>query len=321
VAARAPQPAAAQQPGELVAFDSPASDLKVVSAEQYIAEVQQLQALVASCKAKAEACESGKVGDDVTVTAGDRRFDVRRAWLRNALTEAKGKNDADRAELMAKASSRLAADAEEAGASASSDAAAEQRARSEADAILSRGEFRTVEPEGWFDKKWAMLTLWFGALIDGFFSRLPHSSFVAPLIEWGLLVAAAVALIVWAWRVTQQQRVELAVPDADRQLIWQKESDDWARRAEAQAAAEDWREAVHCLYWAAIVMMEGRRFWRPNRARTPREYLPLLEAGSPRQRALGGLTRLFERIWYGLRPAARRDFEQAQALLDELKAA
>ncbi len=61
--------------------------------------------------------------------------------------------------------------------------------------------------------------------------------------------------------------------------------------------------------------------WRPNRARTPREYLPLLEAGSPRQLALGGLTRLFERIWYGLRPAARRDFEQAQALLDELKAA
>jgi hypothetical protein len=76
---------------------------------------------------------------------------------------------------------------------------------------------------------------------------------------------------------------------------------------------------VHCLYWAAIVMLEGRRLWRANRARTPREYLPLLEAGSVRQRALGGLTRIFERIWYGLRPASRQDFERAQALLEELK--
>jgi hypothetical protein len=307
-------------------FDSPPSDLKVVSKQQYLAEIQQLQALVASCKAKADACDAGKVGDDVTVASGtlpgDFRFDVRRGWLRNALNDAKSKGEQERAESMAKASDRLDADVQEAAASAQSATIATGKlARAKADAILSRGEFRTVQPEGWLDRESGLVELWLSTLIDSFFSRLPHSSWTAPLIEWGLLVAAAVALIVWAWRVTQQQRVELSVPDADRQMVWQKESDDWARLAEARAAAEDWREAVHCLYWAAIVMLEGRRMWRPNRARTPREYLPLLEAGSPRQLALGGLTRLFERIWYGLRPAARRDFEQAQALLDELKAA
>ncbi len=320
--ARDPARAVAQQPNGLVAFDSPASDLKVISQQQYLGEMQLLQGLVASCKAKASACDGDKVVADETVASGSQRFDVRRAWLRNALTDAKGKNDADRAELMAKASARLSADAQEVPNPAQTpDGAPEKLARAKVDAILSRGEFRTVQQEGWLDQKWALLMTWIGMVLDGFFNRLPHSSWVAPVIEWGLLVAAAVALIVWAWRVTQQQRVALAVPDADRQMVWQKESDDWARRAQVEAEAEAWREAVHCLYWAAIVMLEGRRFWRPNRARTPREYLPLLEAGSQRQRALSGLTRLFELIWYGLRPAARADFERAQALLEELKAA
>jgi hypothetical protein len=314
--------ARAQQASGVVAFDSPASDFKIVTQEQYLAELQTLQALVASCKAKAAACDAGKADEDVTVTAGGRRFDVRQAWLRNALTDARGKSDAERGELMAKAADRLNADAQEVTSSTQpAQGTPQMLARKEADAILSRSEFGKVEQEGWLDQKWALFTLWFSALVDRFFSGLPHSSWVAPVVEWGILIAAAVALIVWAWRVTQQQRVALAVPDANRQILWQKESDDWARRAEVQAAAGDWREAVHCLYWAAIVMLEGRRAWRPNRARTPREYLPLLEAGSQRQRALNGLTRLFERIWYGLRPAARRDFEQAQALLDELKAA
>ncbi len=308
--------------GQEVAFDSPPSDLKVVTQEQYLAENQQWQALVASCRDKADACDASKIDSDVTVTSGPRQFNVRWAWLRDELNDAKSKNTAERAELMAKAAKRLSTDAEEATGSAGAvDDGRERLARAKADAILSRGEFRTVQQESWLDRKWALLSLWFKALIDGFYSRLPHSSWIAPLIEWGLLFAAAVALIVWAWRVTQQQRVELSVPESERQTVWQKESDDWARRAEAQAAAEDWREAVHSLYWAAIVMLEGRRFWRPNRARTPREYLPLLEAGSARQRALGGLTRIFERIWYGLRPAGRGDFEQAQRLLDELKAA
>jgi hypothetical protein len=102
--------------------------------------------------------------------------------------------------------------------------------------------------------------------------------------------------------------------------VWQKESDDWAARAQAEAGRGDWREAVHCLYWSAIVLLEGQRMWRQNRARTPREYVALLEPGSTKQQALGGLTRVFERIWYGLRPAAETDFRQASAMLDQLRA-
>jgi hypothetical protein len=311
---------------DVVTFDSPSSHLRQVSEEQYKADIEQLQGLVARCKAKADACDAAKAEDDVTVSEGGRSFDMRRNWLRIALGEAKGKaqgkSDAERGELMAKATARLDADLQAAeGAGTSAAGGANAAARAAADAILSRSEFRTVQEQGWLSKKWALVGLWLGMLWDSLFANLPHSELAAPLLEWLVLIAAAVGLILWAWRVTQQQRVELAVPDSDRQLVWQKEADDWARRAQVEADREAWREAVHCLYWAAIVMLEGRRFWRPNRARTPREYLALLEAGSARKRALGGLTKIFERIWYGLRPAGRRDFEEAQALLDELKAA
>jgi hypothetical protein len=68
-------------------------------------------------------------------------------------------------------------------------------------------------------------------------------------------------------------------------------------------------------------MMEGKKLWRHNRARTPREYLMLLEPGSGMQLALRRLTKLFERIWYGLRPAAESDYTSALVLFEELRGA
>ena len=67
------------------------------------------------------------------------------------------------------------------------------------------------------------------------------------------------------------------------------------------------------------MLLEGQKLWRQNRARTPREYLRLLQAGSDKQRALGGLTGIFERIWYGLRPAAESDYRQASSFLEQLR--
>jgi hypothetical protein len=61
--------------------------------------------------------------------------------------------------------------------------------------------------------------------------------------------------------------------------------------------------------------------WRQNRARTPREYLLLLEPGSRVQQTLRLLTQIFERTWYGLRPAAERDYTRALVLFEELRSA
>jgi hypothetical protein len=47
----------------------------------------------------------------------------------------------------------------------------------------------------------------------------------------------------------------------------------------------------------------------------------LLEPNSPRQITLRSITRIFERIWYGLRVAAHEDYAQALALFEELRRA
>jgi hypothetical protein len=119
----------------------------------------------------------------------------------------------------------------------------------------------------------------------------------------------------------QRQRLAVRIESSAASEIWQKDSDNWAELARAEAAKQDWRSAVHCIYWATIVMMEGKKLWRQNRARTPREYLMLLEPGSGIQGTLRSLTQLFERIWYGLRPAAESDYASALALFEELRRA
>jgi hypothetical protein len=315
-----PSLAAAQKSPEVIVSPG-ASDLKLLTGSEYLANIAQMQTLVESCKANAAACDPTQASGDFLVgEAGGERFTIRRDWLRAVLADAKNANDTARAELMAQSAARLRDDAAEASAPAptSPDAPA---ARAKANAILSGDEFRSVQQVSWFTQQVALFSMWLARWLNGAFSKLPRSPWLVPLLEGGGLLCAIAGLLVWAWRTTRRQRLALAVPAAERQLLWQRESDDWARRAEEQAAAGDWREAVHCLYWSAIVLLEGRRFWRANRARTPREYLPLLESGTPRHAALGGLTRLFERIWYGLRPATQSDFERAQALLEALKAA
>ena len=74
--------------------------------------------------------------------------------------------------------------------------------------------------------------------------------------------------------------------------------------ARAEAANQNWRAAVHCLYWAAIVMLEGPQAV----AAKSRTYSAGVCAAAVSQaradaRRCCKLTQLFERIWYGLRPA------------------
>jgi hypothetical protein len=96
---------------------------------------------------------------------------------------------------------------------------------------------------------------------------------------------------------------------------------NWMREAEDHAAAGRFRDAVHCLYWASIVALEGQRLWQPDRARTPREYLRLLDPTSATAPLLRRQTFSFETIWYGLRPAARLDYDSALELHRQLRAA
>jgi hypothetical protein len=90
--------------------------------------------------------------------------------------------------------------------------------------------------------------------------------------------------------------------------------------AEARAAAAkgEWRDAIHLAYWAGISFLERQGHWKPDRARTPREYLRLLSSASEHRDTLTGLTRIFEVTWYAKRGANEAAFSQTLAALEKL---
>jgi hypothetical protein len=103
-------------------------------------------------------------------------------------------------------------------------------------------------------------------------------------------------------------------PGAPSAREWQL----WLKDAQAMAAENRWREAIHFVYWASIARLESRRLWPADRARTPREYLGLLPGADPRKPSLTALTWSFERTWYGGRAAASSDFKAALEMASEL---
>jgi hypothetical protein len=84
------------------------------------------------------------------------------------------------------------------------------------------------------------------------------------------------------------------------------------------AQQQDWRNAIHLAYWAGISFLESGGAWKPNRARTPREYLRLMGSRKPEYPSLAALTRKFELVWYGDRAASSLDFQETLGQLEKL---
>ncbi len=193
------------------------------------------------------------------------------------------------------------------------------RERAVADEVLRRPEFQRQQSESWWERKKRQM---FGMLVR-LFSQVTRLGRAAPwlvrTLQWALFGGAAVGLLVFLIRQMARQRLRVSLADgAVKAEVWTREASDWAQRAEAFAKESAWREAVHCLYWAAIVLLESRRAWRHNPTRTPREYVRLLKAGSAQQEVLRELTRIFELTWYGLRETDEREYEEARGLFEGL---
>ncbi len=310
----------------LAALPVQALALKQSSLAEYTAHLRDLHALVERCQASAAACDPALVRDDdqvkldglgagANVNASEARYD----WLRNAIKAASdGKASGRHANLDA-ADARIEEELREAGANPAGVPFAD--ARHKADAILRHPEFVTVADQSVWEKILARFFLWLDSLFNHVASFGRRSPWIAPLLEWGLISLAMAGLLLWAMRTLQRQRLAVRT-EASRQIEpWEEASRNWLNLAEEQAARQEWREAIHCLYWASIVMLEGRRFWSPNRSRTPREYVALLEPGSQRWSLLRQQTRGFERIWYGLNPADAADYRSALELHEQLRAA
>jgi hypothetical protein len=293
--------------------------VRPVSPAEYRGHLESLKMLVKACQKNPTECEAKKVGDDERVEGGG--FQARWSWLRQTLVSAHDVKTPDREKLLQGADARLNEDAALAAGTALQSGDEFQHARKKTDEVLSRPEFQTMAQQSYIEREIARFWQLVAGMFDGVSRFGKRSPWLVPLIEWGSITLAAAGLLAWVLRTIQRQRLAVRIELSATAEVWQKESDNWAELARAEAARQDWRAAVHCLYWATIVMMEGRKLWRQNRARTPREYLLLLEPGSGMQQALRRLTQLFERIWYGLRPAAESDYASALILFEELRSA
>lgn len=192
------------------------------------------------------------------------------------------------------------------------------RAQTAAQKILAGAEFQRPEPTLW-DRIKAKILSAIIRIFTGIDRVTTRSPWMGRALEWLLFIAAAVGLLVWVLRTVQRQRLRVALGgEPAKSTAWARESEDWQRLAEQEASRNAWREAVHALYWAAIVQLERRRAWRHNPSRTPREYVRLLKAGSVEQRELRELTGVLEQSWYGQRETNAEEFGEARKSFERL---
>lgn len=322
-----------------------------VSLVDYRNHLEALSAVVAACaKARnAKSCDPALVGKDDRVALGAgtnaEQRPVRYDWLRVLLGEAR-KKDAPKAaqkavaaiagaripqasgalpppptttELLQSAEKRLAADEEQAGEKAEPEPqnAAQRKAMEQ---VLAGREFRGLRQTSPVESLKEKFDNWLNSL----FARAAGLGARAPWLGRAVVVAFILAVCVglaWGllqferrWRIRLTPESMAPMRDAPSARDWQL----WLEDARVAAAAGLWRQAIHCVYWAAISHLESRRLWPPDRARTPREYLALLASEDPRRTGLSALTGSFERTWYGGRAAEEGEYKQAEELAEGL---
>jgi hypothetical protein len=182
--------------------------------------------------------------------------------------------------------------------------------------ILSRREFQNVHGQTWLDRfKQRIFDLLIRILGRAFTS--PAMPALGSILVYGLIAIAVAAVVYWMYRsLRDSAHLETIMPVAVP--VSAKQWSVWMSEARLAASRADWRNAVHLAYWAGISFLEAKGSWRPDQARTPREYLRLLPATSQHQPVLLALTRHFEAAWYGMHDVGPEGFAQTVTELEKL---
>jgi hypothetical protein len=330
----------------------PADSLREMSLDEYIAELHRVEAAIKDQRdhfqPSSDQAEilNAKLPGVWHVNVQGQRYEVPTRDLKFYLADAKDRAarrtvvlDADLARVLALEQAAGKLESATRGASADTARAALQQ-------ILSRREFdSSQEKKSWLGEMWEKLWLWVENLLDRLFNAVRGNKPVRNLFLYGVIAAGFLAL---AWTlvrvlggVARRESLKLESP-----AFPVKTSGQWAREAMAAAARGDYRDAIHCGYWAGVYRLAEIGIWELDDSRTPREYLRLLSArpredeasssasapGSTtgpslpdpavlaaRAQALSALTRRFESVWYADEPATQQDFTSAVAQLEKLE--
>jgi Domain of unknown function (DUF4129) len=182
--------------------------------------------------------------------------------------------------------------------------------------ILAGAEFKDLHGPTWIDHLKQRLT----ELLIRLLGRVVRASAVPTIGNIAVYVLITLALLVlayWIYRAIHDS-AELETILRYPLPVSSKEWKTWMEEARLAADAGNWREAIHLSYWCGISFLEAQGLWRPDVARTPREYLRLLPSASEHRATLGALTRSFELVWYGTQPADAQAFSETLAQLEKL---
>lgn len=138
----------------------------------------------------------------------------------------------------------------------------------------------------------------------------------------GILIIGIIALFAFAlrgWRLGKTEKAGLhkrAILDEDEP---DRTLDEWLLLADKLQAEGRFREVVRCLYVAVLLRLDAARIIRFERSETNWEHLARIEISSaPSGIEYRNLTKKFDVIWYGGRPASVEDCVNMRAQYEEL---
>ncbi len=198
-------------------------------------------------------------------------------------------------------------------------------ARTKLDKILAGPEFGAVRPPNALELLKQRINRWLEEMVLKLFGGISRHPIGGEILFWLLVLVAVGVIAMWVFRfIASRDRVQSLPPGAAAiaSRTWQ----EWLRAARQAAKEGNYREAVHCAYWAGIARLEDAGVVPKDRTKTPREYLRLVTEAAPGQLAassthrepLTTLTRKLELIWYANRGARPEDYRESLRQLEAL---
>jgi len=290
------------------------TEARTLTLQQYAEEIDRLSSAVKALNPNQPDIERllRQTPSEWQVQTEQQTFTISSEWFRRELIHWRDHADANAQGVIIKRLENLRSDT--AAFAAAAPDPSENRAR--LNTILAAKEFSNIHGPTWRDRMTERLEAFLLRLLG----RTLASSVIPTIgdvMVYGLIAVAVVLLGYWMYRsIRNSGELETIMPFP--LPVSTKEWTLWMAEAKAAADRGNWRDAIHLAYWCGVCFLEAQGLWRPDSARTPREYLQLLPASSEHQPALVALTRSFEVVWYGKQEADADTFSRTLAQLEKL---
>jgi hypothetical protein len=195
--------------------------------------------------------------------------------------------------------------------------AGDSAARDRLNRILSAREFGRVRGPTELELIKERIDAWLQEKLNKLFPTAPDLDQLGQIFVWIVIAIVTSILAVWLYRQSRERMLDRPreiMPFVPSARSWRS----WLSEAREKAAQGEWRDAIHLGFWAAVSRLESDGVWRPDKARTPREYLNAIPAVSETKPSFAAVTRTFETAWYGGRPASATDFARFMTELEKL---